>query len=128
MKILIDTQILIWHGFGILPLSAQDYIRDESNILLFSPASIWEVVIKRRLNRPDFIVDPYMLLKGLLDDGFDELPITTRHALGVNTLPIIHKDPFDRILLAQAITEEISFLTFDSMLVKYGAPIILIQK
>jgi PIN domain nuclease of toxin-antitoxin system len=128
MKILLDTHILLWHGLGILPPSAQTYIRDESNVLLFSPASIWEVVIKLGLNRPDFNVDPYILSNGLLADGFDELPITTRHALSISTLPIIHKDPFDRILLAQAITEGILLLTFDNELAKYGAPVIFVQK
>ena len=128
MKILLDTHILLWHGLGILPSSAQSYIRDESNILFFSPASIWEVVIKQRLNRQDFNVDPYMLSNGLLADGFDELPITTRHALIISTLPAIHKDPFDRMLLAQAITEGILLLTCDAELAKYGAPVIFIQK
>ena len=128
MKILFDTHVLLWHGFGLLPPSAQFYVRDESNILLFSPASIWEVVIKRGLNRPDFNVDPYLLQKGLLEDGFEELPITSSHTLSVGLLPDIHKDPFDRILLAQAITEGISLLTFDDALAKYGAPVIYIQK
>ena len=127
MKILMDTHILIWHGLGILPLAAQEYIRDETNVPLFSPASIWEIVIKRGFNRPDFSVDPYALRSGLIDDGFDELPITARHALGICALPDIHKDPFDRILLAQTISEEILFLTFDAMLAKYGVPVILIQ-
>ena len=128
MKILIDTHILIWHGFGILPLSAQEYIQDESNDLFFSPASIWEVAIKRGLNRPDFIIDPYILSNGLFADGFEELPITIHHALSINSLPVIHKDPFDRILLAQAITEKISLLTFDAVLTKYGSPVIYVQK
>jgi len=128
MRILIDTHILIWHGLSMLPSSAQSYIQDEANTLLFSPASIWEVVIKRGLNRPDFDVDPYALANGLLADGFCELPITTNHALGISSLPTIHKDPFDRILLAQAISEGIILLTFDDSLAKYGPPVVFIAK
>jgi PIN domain nuclease of toxin-antitoxin system len=128
MKVLLDTQILIWHGLGLLPNSAQLYISDESNILFYSPASIWEVVIKWRLDRPDFNVDPYLLANGLLADGFNELPIITRHTLCISTLPAIHNDPFDRILLAQAITEGIILLTFDATLAKYGAPVMHLQK
>jgi len=124
MKLLLDTHILLWSAIGRLPAGATEYILNESNTLYFSPASIWEVVIKRGLNRPDFCVDPYMLYNGLLDNGYEELHITSSHALAINALSNIHKDPFDRILLAQAITEGIHLLTSDALMTQYTAPVI----
>ena len=128
MKLLIDTHVLLWIAGGTLPESAEKYILDESNTLLFSSASIWEVVIKRALNRPDFSADPRLLLDGLLENGYEQLFITARHALLLDTLPMIHKDPFDRILLAQSIDEGIPLLTFDGLLTKYPAHVIFIVK
>jgi len=126
MKLLLDTHILLWSAIDELPASAAEYILDESNTLYFSPASIWEVVIKRGLNRPDFRVDPYMLYNGLLDNGYEELPVTTRHVLAVGTLPDIHKDPFDRLLLAQAMAEGLHLLTSDTLMTQYAAPVICV--
>jgi len=126
MKLLIDTHILLWSAANKLPANAAKYIHDETNQLYFSPASIWEIVIKTGLNRADFRVDPYALYNGLLDNGYDELTITSRHTLTVSTLPDIHKDPFDRIMIAQAISEGIPLLTSDAALSNYPAPIILV--
>ena len=126
MKLLLDTHILLWSAIDKLPAGAAEYILNESNILYFSPASIWEVVIKRGLNRPDFRVDPYMLYNGLRDNGYEELPITAGHVLAVGTLPGIHKDPFDRLLLAQAIVEGVHLLTADTLMTQYAAPVICI--
>ena len=126
MRILLDTNIILWSAFNGLPPSAASYILDEKNILYFSSANIWEVVIKNALNRADFNVDPFMLYKGLLNNGYKELPITSTHSLTIHTLPNIHKDPFDRILLGQAVSEGIPLLTSDSRLSEYPAPIILV--
>ena len=126
MKLLLDTHILLWAAADTLPRTAAEYIRDESNVLLFSPASIWEVVIKRGLSRDDFDVDPHLLNKGLLDNGYEQLQITAQHTLMTGTMPMIHKDPFDRILLAQAITEGVSLLTADRIMAEYPAPVIFI--
>ena len=126
MKLLLDTHILLWSAIDKLPVGAAEYILDESNTLYFSLASIWEIVIKRGLNRPDFYVDPYMLYNGLLDNGYEELPITSSHVLAIGTLPDIHKDPFDRLLLAQAITEKIHLLTSDTQMTQYTAPMICV--
>jgi len=126
MKLLLDTHILLWSAANKLPVNAEKYIFDETNQLYFSPASIWEIVIKKGLNRADFRVDPYALYSGLLNNGYDELAITTRHTLAVSSLPDIHKDPFDRIMLAQAISEGIQLLTSDAILSGYPAPIILV--
>jgi len=128
MKILLDTHVLLWAAANTLPQSAEKYVLDDSNELLFSPASIWEVVIKRGLNRPDFNADPHLLYAALVNNGYEELQITTEHTLLTGTLPMIHKDPFDRILVAQSITEGISLLTFDDVIASYPAPVIFVKK
>jgi len=88
------------------------------NSLFFSAASIWEIVIKLGLGRADFKVDPYRLRKMLVAHGYNELPVTTEHALKVDSLPPLHKDPFDRLLLAQARTEGMLFLTGDACITR----------
>ena len=127
MKILLDTNILLWAAVGELPPDAARYIEDSANTLLFSPASLWEIVIKRGLGRADFIVDPASLYSGLLNAGYQELSITGRHALLVSTLPPLYKDPFDRILLAQAASEGIPFLTSDKFLSQYPGSMIFVS-
>jgi PIN domain nuclease of toxin-antitoxin system len=91
--------------------------------LLFSAASLWEVTIKRGLGRDDFRVDPRLLRRGLLDNGYGELAITSEHAIAVDLLPPIHKDPYDRMLLAQAMVEGIALLTSDPLLARYPGPV-----
>ena len=128
MRLLIDTHILLWAAAGELSPEAARYIQNMDNTLLFSPASIWEVVIKRGLGREDFDVDPASLYSGLLNAGYQELPITGRHTLLVSILPPLHKDPFDRILLAQSASEGIPLLTSDSVLAQYPGSLIFIGK
>ncbi|WP_370264147.1 type II toxin-antitoxin system VapC family toxin [Limnobacter sp.] len=96
---------------------------DPENELLFSVASIWEVAIKSGLNRQDFQVDARMLRRGLIDNGYVELPILSEHAVAIDALPSIHKDPFDRLLIAQARVEGIILLTDDSTVAQYQASI-----
>jgi PIN domain nuclease of toxin-antitoxin system len=127
MKLLIDTHLLLWAAAGELPAAAERYISDESSLLLFSPASMWEIVIKCDLERPDFDVDPHVLYNGLLENGYEELQITAKHTLAVRTLPPLHKDPFDRILIAQAISEGISLLTSDHIVAQYRGPVIYLK-
>jgi PIN domain nuclease of toxin-antitoxin system len=128
MTLLLDTHILIWAAAGTMPGKALPYVADENNTLLFSPASIWEIIIKKSLNRSDFQVDPWAIYRGLLDNGYRELAITGSHTLAVDKLPPIHKDPFDRILLAQAQAEGIPFLTADETIAEYPGDIIHIRK
>ena len=125
MKLLLDTHLLLWAAGepDRLPLSAVAEIENASNDLLFSPASLWEVAIKRGLGRDDFTVDPRLLRRGLLDNGYQELPITSEHAVAIDGLPPIHKDPFDRILVAQAMVEGITLLTVDDVVAHYPGPI-----
>ncbi|MDR1124920.1 MAG: type II toxin-antitoxin system VapC family toxin [Deltaproteobacteria bacterium] len=126
MKLLLDTHMLLRAAAGTLPKEAEEMVLDGGNTLYFSPASIWEICIKKSLGRSDFKIDPEVLRRGLLDNLYQELPITSRHALAVNDLPQIHKDPFDRILLAQAKAEGISLLTSDSVLCEYPGPVIFV--
>lgn len=128
MKYLLDTHVLLWAAAGKLPEEALGLITDSSNELYFSAASLWEIVIKNSLGRDDFKVDPAVLLRGLLDAGYQELSVSGLHALAVADLPLLHKDPFDRILLAQAKAEGITLLTFDAALADYAGPVLLIRK
>jgi len=125
VKLLLDTHLLLWAAAEPerLPSSAIAEIENPSNELLFSPASLWEVAIKRGLGRDDFAVDPRLLRRGLFDNGYHELPITSEHAVAVDGLPAIHKDPFDRILVAQAISEGITLMTTDDLVARYPGPI-----
>jgi len=125
MKLLLDTHLLLWAASepGRLPARARALIRDPANELIFSAASLWEVVIKCGLGRDDFRVDPRLLRRGLLDNGYDELPITSEHAVAVESLPPLHKDPFDRILVAQATVEGITLLTADPVVAQYRGPV-----
>lgn len=125
MKLLLDTHILLWaaQGAEYLPSDAQTLMDEPENELLFSVASLWEIVIKCGLGREDFKVDPRLLRRGLLDNDYSELPILSQHAVAIASLPPIHKDPFDRMLLAQATVEGITLLTADVQLAKYPGPI-----
>lgn len=125
MKLLLDTHVLLWAAGQTERLSpaAQRLLEDPNNTLLFSVASLWEVVIKHGIGRADFQTDPRLLRRGLLDNGYSELPITSDHALSVASLPLIHKDPFDRILVAQALVEGVTLVTADPLLARYPAPI-----
>ena len=124
MKILLDTHILLWAAMGELPTIAEYYIENKANVLYFSSASIWEIVIKNGLGHKDFIVDPAELYEGLLSAGYCELPITSHHTLLVSTLPQLHKDPFDRILMGQAMREGMPILTADKILTQYPCAVI----
>ena len=126
MKILLDTHLLIWAATDKLPAKAVRFIEDRANILLFSSASIWEITIKSGLNRAAFSVDPAALYNGLLSAGYEELRVISRHALLVRTLPMLHKDPFDRILLAQAASEGITFLTADEIVAQYPGSVVFV--
>lgn len=125
MKFLLDTQLLLWAAGqpAKLPRSARKLIDDSSNELLFSAASIWEVAIKNTLGREDFRADARLLRRGLLDNGYIELPISSQHAASIDSLPPLHKDPFDRMLVAQAVSEGITLLTRDAQLARYPAPV-----
>jgi PIN domain nuclease of toxin-antitoxin system len=125
MKLLLDTHLLLWAAGEPKRLSkqARSLLDNPDNELLFSAASLWEVAIKRGLGREDFKVDARLLRRGLLDNGYSELPIISDHVVATESLPPIHKDPFDRILVAQATVEGVTLLTIDSLVAQYPGPI-----
>lgn len=125
MKLLLDTHLLLWAAGqpDRLPTEAHSLIEDIGNELLFSAASLWEVAIKRGLGRKDFQADPRLLRRGLLDNGYIELPIVSDHVVAIESLPPIHKDPFDRVLVAQATVEGITLLTLDPVVAQYPGPV-----
>jgi PIN domain nuclease of toxin-antitoxin system len=125
MKLLLDTHLLLWAAGSPDRLSAvaRPLLEDPANELLFSAASLWEIAINRGLGRSDFQVDARVLRRGLLDNGYQELAISAEHAVSIDSLPPIHKDPFDRILVAQATVEGITLLTADALVAKYPGPV-----
>ena len=125
MKLLLDTHPLLWAA------GAPDRLSAEARALLsapehevwFSAASVWEVAIKCGLGRADFQVNPRLLRRGLLDNGYHELPVGSEHAVAIDSLPPLHKDPFDRLLVAQATVEGITLLTADAWVAQYPGPV-----
>ncbi|MFM7674543.1 MAG: type II toxin-antitoxin system VapC family toxin [Synechococcus sp.] len=125
MQLLLDTHLVVW-SMGSperLPAGLTAMLEDPLNTLVFSVASLWELVIKQALGRPDFNVQPAVLRRALLDGGWRELPIEARHALAVGQLPPLHRDPFDRLLLAQATSDGLLLLTADVQLAAYPGPV-----
>ena len=126
MNILLDTHLLLWAAdqkLGDLSPAAAELIDDPSNALHFSAVSLWEIAIKSALGRPDFEVDAAMLRRGLLDNGYIEIAVTSEHAVAVGRLAPIHKDPFDRMLIAQTGSEGVLLLTADAKVARYPGSI-----
>jgi len=125
MKLLLDTRILLWAAGDPTKLSteAREIIEKPENVLVFSAVSLWEITIKAGLGRSDFQVDPHLLRRGLIENDYEELPVTSRHAVAVGSLPDIHRDPFDRILIAQATVEGFLLLSHDPLVQAYPGPI-----
>ncbi|GHU06618.1 twitching motility protein PilT [Betaproteobacteria bacterium] len=129
MKFLLDTHLLIWAVTEDRRLSvrALDLITDTRNEIFFSVLSLWEIAIKRGQNRADFLYEPRAVRRALLDNGYQELPILSQHVVDIDNLPPIHKDPFDRLLIAQAMAEGITLLTADATVAQYSGPIQLVR-
>lgn len=125
MKFILDTHLLLWAAGNSdkLPTEAYSLLADRSNELFFSVTSVWEIAIKQELGRRDFSVDTHLLRRGLLDNGYSELLISSEHAIATSGLPPLHKDPFDRMLVAQATVEGITLLTADAVVARYPGPI-----
>ena len=125
MRLLLDTHLLVW-AMGSperLPAGLAPMLEDPRNTPVFSVASLWELVTKQALGRPDFRVEPAMLRRALLDGGWQELPIQAQHALAVAALPPLHRDPFDRLLLGQATADGLLLITADQQLAAYPGPV-----
>lgn len=126
MLILLDTHVLLWAAYQPAKLSpaARELLLDPANSLLFSAVSIWEVSIKSALGRADFVADPRILRRALLENGYAELPMTGAYAAAVADLPAIHQDPFDRALVAQARVEGAALGSVDAKVIAYGSPVL----
>lgn len=116
MKFLLDTPVLLW-------AAARKLLTNPRNELVFSAASLWEIAIKCGPGRDGFEVDARVLRRGLLDNGYTELPVLSQDAAAIGTLPPIHEDPFDRLLVAQSMVEGITLLTADPVVAQYPAPV-----
>lgn len=125
MNLLLDTHVVLWAAYEPHRLSARanDLLMDQANTLHYSVASLWEVAIKSSLGRSDFTVDVDALRIGLLSNGYQELAVEASHVLRLPTLPNIHADPFDRILVSQAMAEGYVLLTHDTKVIAYGGPV-----
>lgn len=125
MRFLIDTHLVLWIPAGDSRVSRRTLalLEDDENDFLFSTASLWEIGIKRSLGKPEFQTDPRGIRSRLLNAGYEELPVLGNHAVSVDALPFLHKDPFDRLLIAQAMVEGIVLLTADSKIGRYPGPI-----
>jgi PIN domain nuclease of toxin-antitoxin system len=121
MNLLIDTHLLLWAAGQPQKLSraARRALDDPDARLWFSAVSLWEVAIKHGLGREDFRAEPIRLRRGLLDNGWRELAVSSEHAVATLGLPPLHKDPFDRMLLAQARVEGLSLVTSDELVACY---------
>ena len=126
MRLLLDTHLLLWAAGPSPRLSSQArrLIEDPANEPLASAASLWEIAIKSMLGRPSFPIDAALFRRNLLNNGYRELAVTGEHAVALATLPPLHKDPFDRILVAQALAEGLTLATKDAMLARYGTPVV----
>jgi PIN domain nuclease of toxin-antitoxin system len=125
VRILLDTHLLLWAGDEVdrLPRGARDLLADPDVEPWFSAASIWEISIKHARRRADFSVEPGPFRQALLGAGFVELAVTGAHAAAVAALPPVHRDPIDRLLVAQAVSEGVQLLTHDAVLGRYPGPI-----
>lgn len=130
MHILLDTNVLLWAAgaSGRFDRATTDLLQDPSNTVMFSAASIWEIAIKTGLGRPDFQIAPDSIVKTALEAGFIELPVRSETALRVAALPHHHRDPFDRLLVAQAMAEPAVLLTTDRILTRYTDLVTLVGR
>lgn len=125
MRLLLDTHIFLWAvaGSPLLKPAARRAIESADQVYV-SAASIWEIAIKARLGK--ITAGPNELAAAIESSGFVELPVRASHAAGVASLAMHHHDPFDRILIAQAIAEPLKFLTADAVLAQYSDVVVLV--
>ena len=125
MQLLLDTHLLLWAVVEPerLDVALVGMLEDPLNTPVFSVVSLWELVIKRGLDRPDFQLEPSLLRQALLEAGWRELPVQAHHVLAVGQLPPLHRDPFDRLLLAQAQADGLLLITADQQLAQYPGPV-----
>jgi PIN domain nuclease of toxin-antitoxin system len=122
MRLLVDTHVLLWAAAQPerLPPTFRRRLESPESTVLFSSSSIWEIAIKSRIGRLELAVEPEEIARTAVERGFEELPITSVHAAATARLPLFHRDPFDRLLVAQAIEEPARLLTMDRALSRYS--------
>jgi len=128
MQLLLDTHIALWAIVedARLPYSAKNLIADPANLIWVSTVSIWEIAIKHRLARGDMPISSQEALKYFKESGYKILPIQPEHAILTESLPAIHQDPFDRLLVAQAQHEPMHLITHDGLLKEYGEMVMVV--
>ncbi len=128
MRLLLDTHIILWAltDDPRLSIRVRELLLDPHHDVFFSAASVWEIAIKRTLRRVDMPLSAEEALKLFHDAGYEELSISSTHAALVETLPQIHADPFDRLLVAQALSEPMRLITHDQIIARYSNTIMLI--
>ena len=128
MNYLVDTHFLVWLSMvsSKLKPQARAILENPENLIHFSAISILEVAIKQQLGKPNFDADAAILRRALLDLDYREVNVTGAHAAQVSSLPLIHRDPFDRFLVAQATIEGLTLLTVDEQIARYPGPILKI--
>ncbi len=126
MRILLDTHILLWwlKDDRKLPDDAVNIIGNAANDIFMSTVNAWEIAIKKSLGRIQIDMDEF--LESIKSSGLGVLNITVNHACQISNLPDHHKDPFDRMLIAQSIVEPMRLLTHDDTLIPYGKHVLLV--
>jgi PIN domain nuclease of toxin-antitoxin system len=128
MKLLLDTHILLWLADTPerIPKPTLALLSNPLNEIVFSSVNIWEIAIKFALRKPDFRTDPLLVFRRAIAEGLTELPVTSEHGIATAALPPLHRDPFDRILVGQAVAEKMLLLTSDSAVAAYKGPVRLV--
>lgn len=128
MKLLLDTHIALWALVDSprLPAQARDLILSPANSVTVSTTSVWEIAIKHSLGRGDMPISGQESLAYFRQAGYELLPIRPEHAAAVENLPPHHRDPFDRLLVAQALLEPLRLLTNDTNVARYSDTVILV--
>lgn len=128
MIYLVDTHVLVWLAVDSPRLTdlVRDLLVDPDNHIFFSAISIFEIAVKERLAKRGFDVEASAIRRMMIENDFVELPVSGLHAAHVATLPLIHGDPFDRLLVAQAMMEGSTLMTADAQIARYPGPIMLI--
>lgn len=128
MKVVFDTHLVLWAAFseGSMPHAMRDYLDDDATVPLLSVVVVWEVAIMAAKPRSNLPGGPDMLRRAMLEHGWSELPVTGDHALAAAALPMVYGDPFDRMLVAQAMAEGALLLTSDRTVARYPGPVRLV--